>query len=371
VRNGPQFEAMMREKQRSNPEFSFLVGGEHAAYYNWAVFAMVNGWSQEQADGQVKAYQQARNQAAVGTPASRGIVGFTAQEQTEFDDFVNTMTRSKESIRTGKEWILSHCHCADAITGRLRDAVKSSPDFDRRLNVVYLVSDVLFNCVKRAGAEKDNMSNALARDLVFILRDAFQGATTTDQEKVSKVVDLWSERQILDQGFVKTLKDGMASPIAPPEPMRPTPQAPQMPAAMVPPNMGYPGAPPMNFSPGAPQMMMGMPGAPMMPMPQMTPPPKPDGIPVDKLPMGLLIQQIDSRSKPYTPLDPTRLPSSIPPTHPPSSELLDNLKRFYEAGEDSRDRRRERSRSSDRRRERDRSPRGGSGRRDEFAPPRM
>ena len=112
------------------------------------------------------------------------------------------MSRSKESIRTGKvsqsvtlhplscllalqEWILSHCHCADAITITLKDAARSFSDFDRKLNIVYLVSDVLFNCVKRVGPEKDNMSNALARDLVFILREAYYGQKSEDQDKVS------------------------------------------------------------------------------------------------------------------------------------------------------------------------------------------
>ena len=33
------------------------------------------------------------------------------------------------------------------------------------------VSDVLFNCVKRQGMDKEKMSSALARDLVFILRE--------------------------------------------------------------------------------------------------------------------------------------------------------------------------------------------------------
>ncbi|CAG0886378.1 unnamed protein product [Cyprideis torosa] len=37
ARNGPEFEAMTKEKQRGNPKFSFLFGGENNAYYTFRV----------------------------------------------------------------------------------------------------------------------------------------------------------------------------------------------------------------------------------------------------------------------------------------------------------------------------------------------
>ncbi|VDN08808.1 unnamed protein product [Dibothriocephalus latus] len=33
ARNGPEFESMTKEKQRDNPKFSFLYGGEFCDYY--------------------------------------------------------------------------------------------------------------------------------------------------------------------------------------------------------------------------------------------------------------------------------------------------------------------------------------------------
>lgn len=42
ARNGHEFEQMTMDKQRNNPKFAFLFGGEYHAYYKWKV-AMEQG----------------------------------------------------------------------------------------------------------------------------------------------------------------------------------------------------------------------------------------------------------------------------------------------------------------------------------------
>ena len=37
ARNGPDFENMTKQKQKDNPRFSFLFGGEHFNYYQYKV----------------------------------------------------------------------------------------------------------------------------------------------------------------------------------------------------------------------------------------------------------------------------------------------------------------------------------------------
>jgi len=37
ARNGPEFEQMTKNKQKGNPKFSFLFGGEHFNYYQYKV----------------------------------------------------------------------------------------------------------------------------------------------------------------------------------------------------------------------------------------------------------------------------------------------------------------------------------------------
>ena len=37
ARNGPEFETMTKQKQKDNPKFSFLFGGEYFNYYQYKV----------------------------------------------------------------------------------------------------------------------------------------------------------------------------------------------------------------------------------------------------------------------------------------------------------------------------------------------
>lgn len=37
ARNGPEFEKMTKNKQKNNPKFSFLYGGEYFNYYQYKV----------------------------------------------------------------------------------------------------------------------------------------------------------------------------------------------------------------------------------------------------------------------------------------------------------------------------------------------
>lgn len=39
ARNGPEFEAITKQKQQNNPKFEFLYGGEFASYYQYRVAA--------------------------------------------------------------------------------------------------------------------------------------------------------------------------------------------------------------------------------------------------------------------------------------------------------------------------------------------
>ena len=43
ARNGKEFEFMTKEKQKDNPKFDFLFGGEFNRYYEWKVSAEAAG----------------------------------------------------------------------------------------------------------------------------------------------------------------------------------------------------------------------------------------------------------------------------------------------------------------------------------------
>lgn len=146
----------------------------------------------------------------------------------------------------------------------------------------------MFNCIKQEGPHKDRMSSALARDLVYILREAYQSQPAEEQMKVMKVVDLWLDRQVLDARFVQTLKNGMTSkqppPPAPPgPPTMPAPAMPAPPAGVAPIQLRQPTS--FGLSP-APSRPPGTPPAPAAPpQPQMQQQQQqPVSLPIDKAP---------------------------------------------------------------------------------------
>jgi len=331
-RNGPSFENMMQQKQQGNPAFSFLFPGtEQYPFFKWAIHCMRNGWGPDVAD-QMARQHAAQLGGAQPQQAAAPQAGFTPQQLAEFQALLDGLTRSKDSIRAGKEWVLAHAYAADAVTAELRSrTAHPMASFDDRLNLVYLVSDVLFNCIKQDVQHKELMSAALARDLVFILREAYQSQPAEDQQKVMKVVDLWSSREVLDAAFVDTLKQGMMSKEAPPKsgaiaaPPAPPPQQQQQQAYQPPPRSHT------SFSMSAGGAAGSLSGQQSV-MPAASPArshagfaPTSSGLPPEKVPIGCLVSAMARDHQPYTPLNPHALPSSLPPKRAPSKDVLDAL----------------------------------------------
>lgn len=346
----------MREKQQGNPEYAFLYGGEHSAYYQWALHAARSGWSPEAADAQAASYFQQHGAPTTSAP-------LTPQEESQIQSILGSLTRSKESIRVSKEWIMSHCHNGDAIAAQMLRAVGRSSSFDQKLNLVYLLSDVMFNCPTTPGTRENGLRQALDQRLVSILREATHGYQPAEQEKVFKVIDLWKERQVLSPAMISSINAGLANT----PPAAPTAQA----------------SKPATASGGSSSFSSGCRAA-GAPASKFTSTPEPAEVPPNRLPIGLLVSQYlnDRDRKPYTPISKNRLPRDVPAPRGPSREIEDALKRFdakqapplLEADRarsddrhrddrrgDRRSREREhRSRSADRRRDddrrRDRSP---------------
>ena len=303
IRNGPQFETMMREKQRGNSEFAFLYGGPHSDYFRYALYCL--------------------SQPRQGPP------GFTIQEQSEIEGILNSLNRTKDSIRMAKEWILSHSHCSDAITGRLRFAAQSATNFDDKLNVVYLVSDVIFHCSTMQGSSPMEVTRALKGGLVFILREATLTFPPELQEKCFKVVDLWQQRQIFDNHFINMLKDGMTNPTAPIEyptapvtapPPAPPPGNPPMPPRGLPP---APPAPPQKVS-----KFGDGPSSTSDKQSKFSSKPANDLDP-NEVPIGVIIQ-LSAGRKAYMPLQEKELPKHLPILPKgPTREIEAALTHFY------------------------------------------
>lgn len=188
-----------------------------------------------------------------------------------------------------------------------------------RLNLVYLVSDVLFHIVTLKDAEKVAISTALARDLVFILHSTCFGQTPENLDTISRVVAMWGDRGVLDPGFVHGLHTAMRSAEKPPLDPLPVPSMHGAMMGMGPPMQGMmqqgamgPGPQPHGYGP-APTMAVTAEAVQR----------------AQQLPIGLLIQHQRPGHRPYQPLDPSTLPATTPPKRAPSADLIWQLDQLY------------------------------------------
>lgn len=243
ARNGPEFEKMTKNKQKNNPKFSFLYGGEYFNYYQYKV-TTEQAILKQSAGGQAApapagAYmaqnrQYVMPQQAGATPAQLGLAASMAaapalqqwlaansappaasqhaqhevdnvnaqinmlkeqisqsennlsaqhtvliqQQQAKINELVSKAqvetiqmmaeennislseldnilqpiidTCTKDSISSGKGWILQHATSNDA--GKvisqhlLRKVTQPGAAFTQKLHIIYLVNDVLHHC---------------------------------------------------------------------------------------------------------------------------------------------------------------------------------------------------------------------------------
>jgi len=379
MRVGPDFEAMLREKQQANPEFAFLFGGPDHAYYQWRRWCMQNGWSEEQVEAQLNAFPAASQEAqppplkhdTVPThsqTSSGGSAALSPELEAEFFQFLQNINGSKDTIKNARRWIVKNSASHEARIAELLAAHMQSlqgQSFDRKLHLVYLVSDILHAFLKKreVKTEVDPFCAGLGPHLYAIFDIAFRGHSTEDQDKVVKVVRLWGQRDIYPEVVVRELEAKMKaenhpSPLASSSPLpqqQPPPLSFQQPQQQQPPQHQFAQRPSFPVTPPTSTLHLG-PG---------------------------FIVTLTKDLAPYQPLDPLKVPSHIPPEYitPPDAYTLTRLDKFYaEINEEalrskSRKSRKSRSRSRSPRKKRDRSrsrsPKrdGGGGRQFAAVPP--
>ncbi|THG15367.1 hypothetical protein TEA_009460 [Camellia sinensis var. sinensis] len=116
AKNGPEFEAMIREKQQDNPNYSFLFGGEGHNYYR----------------------------------SFKGLSGpLPSDVAMEMNNVLNNLTGTKESIKGAKIWFMQRSPFAPTLAEALRDRVFGVDDSERQLHIIYLANDILFDSLQR------------------------------------------------------------------------------------------------------------------------------------------------------------------------------------------------------------------------------
>ncbi|KAL4192949.1 hypothetical protein AMTRI_Chr06g196890 [Amborella trichopoda] len=194
AKNGPEFEAMIREKQQDNPGYAFLFGGEGHAYYRYMLWICTHpappnfnptplnpnlppmhhrpamgpamhhtgpagflgpagpGFFDQHRPPQLQGqppqpfFEQIRGEFEQLPKAFKGLSGpLPSDVASELGGVLNNLTGTKESIKGAKIWFMQRSPFAPALAEALRDRVLTLDDSEKQLHIIYLANDILFD----------------------------------------------------------------------------------------------------------------------------------------------------------------------------------------------------------------------------------
>ncbi|KAJ6807084.1 calcium homeostasis endoplasmic reticulum protein [Iris pallida] len=442
AKNGPEFEAMIREKQQDNPDYSFLFGGEGHNYYRYKLLittrppnaafnpsfpsvppshnpllnpsalnapplsatagasASMMGSPQLPHPSYPPYYEQhqqpSHSQPFLGQgradyePSARSFKGLSgplpSDVAVELNDVINNLTGTKESIKGAKMWFMQRSPFAPALAEALRERIFALDDSERQLHIIFLANDILFDSLQRRMNPRDLDNEALAFKPVLgsMLARIYNNPHNKDanQSRLEKILQFWASKEVYNQETIAALesemtgglpsclvsqKDALSDATAFPGSQQPTlqwqPQEKQnsvlgssdrqdadklssisafpshfnptgtqpFPSNQLHPSI-YPPAAPGSFPGILPIPSTAPLTAQATPVPDQAPPPYPL-FPPGLIPGMVRKMQIGS-GVPYSPLSPLDIPTVIPPSTVPPSEILDRVSKFFkEIGE--------------------------------------
>ncbi|XP_010432891.1 PREDICTED: calcium homeostasis endoplasmic reticulum protein [Camelina sativa] len=412
VKNGPEFEAMMRDRQKDNPDYAFLFGGEGHGYYRYKHFLSMHppggpfdppftsssmpmihhppnpmiSPSMNNVPGALAVppirqppfpsfhdhhqLQQhvlqphpfaphARPDFDQSTHAFRGLSGpLPTDVAMELNGVLGNLNGTKESIKSAKIWFMQRSPFAPALAEALRDRVFAMDDSDRQMHIVYLANDILFDSLQRRTNlhEFDNEALAFRPVLGSMLGRIYHFPQNKEenQSRLEKILQFWASKEVFDQDTITSLEKEMKtgppantfshSPIIAANSLQRTGMLQQPPNSNVPGTMSLehltnpvstqqfiPNVIPPGAFPGS--MPLNAPVPPPTQSPAGEKPPPYPLFPPGLIPGMVRKMQIGS-GVPYSPLSPLDIPTVIPPSDTPQSEVLERVSKFFkEIGE--------------------------------------
>lgn len=268
IKNGPEFESMIREKQQDNPAYGFLFGGEGQSYYRYKLWLMTRphlggpfnspfpsssmpmlhphpnpmtspsplnapplnasasiiGGPQMHQTPFASFYEQQHHQQAFGIPgrsdydqSSKSFKGLSgplpSDVALELNNVLNNLTGAKESIKGAKTWFMQRSPFAPAMAEALRDMIFNIDDSEKQLHIIYLVNDILFESMMRRINSNDLDNEALAFEPVLgsMLARVYHNPQMKEESqlKLQKLVQFWASKEIYDQDTINRLEGEM------------------------------------------------------------------------------------------------------------------------------------------------------------------
>nr|XP_054920425.1 calcium homeostasis endoplasmic reticulum protein-like isoform X1 [Dermacentor andersoni] len=271
ARNGPEFEQMTKQKQKDNPKFSFLFGGEYYAYYKHQVATQQSSlkpkeevpptaagappgpmpWQATsnvalaQLQQQVQEIQEQIRQSEVNLAAQHQVL--LQQQQVQLDEAIRKAqddklmaqakscdieiaeldkilqpiieSCTKDAISAGKGWIFSHSTTPQRneliCQYLLKKVTVPGAPFDMKLHIVYLINDVLHHWKNvmlldlfcSVRKNADGLKQSLDKVVVPIFCTTSIGVDEEKGQKLAKLLKLWETNNYFPALILEQLKN--------------------------------------------------------------------------------------------------------------------------------------------------------------------
>uniref|UniRef100_A0AAY4DDH8 Calcium homeostasis endoplasmic reticulum protein n=1 Tax=Denticeps clupeoides TaxID=299321 RepID=A0AAY4DDH8_9TELE len=266
ARNGPEFEKMTMEKQKENPKFSFLFGGEFFGYYKYKLaieqqqhpstheceeyklevmckppgkeaadvppaLTMIppppippatpsvdeliqqSQWNLQQQEQHISSLRQEQVSAAITLAMeqqTQKLLAETQLDMAELDGLLQPIidTCTKDAISAGKNWMFNNAkspqHC-ELMTSHLRNRITAEgAHFELRLHLIYLTNDVLHHCQRK---QQRDLLTALQKVVVPIYCTSFLAVEEDKQQKITRLLQLWEKNGYFDDITIQQLQN--------------------------------------------------------------------------------------------------------------------------------------------------------------------
>ncbi|XP_077462548.1 calcium homeostasis endoplasmic reticulum protein isoform X1 [Stigmatopora argus] len=266
ARNGPEFEKMTMDKQKDNPKFSFLFGGDYFSYYKCKLTlaqqqhpptrdgeefksqelynpgaldvgdipppptasaaapssASTPGmddviqqslWNLQHQEQHLHTLRQEQVSAAIAAAAERQLEKLMSETNLDVNEMDNLLQPiiemcTKDAISAGKNWMFNNAktpqHC-ELMTSHLRNRITAEEaHFELRLHLIYLTNDVLHHCQRKQ--QKDLLA-ALQKVVVPIYCTSFLAVEEEKQQKITRLLQLWEKNGYFDEETIQQLQN--------------------------------------------------------------------------------------------------------------------------------------------------------------------
>ncbi|DBB16897.1 TPA: hypothetical protein ACH3X3_015132 [Trebouxia sp. C0006] len=228
AKNGASFVELIKVKQKDNPEYQFLFGGEGSDYYRWILFCSCHNLPVDQALPAAQPANQQTAQPAYGEAQAAPVQNVQAMLQQAlatcspevrdgFSQVLAALSGSKDSIKQSQQWFMACLPYAPGMAAALALHVRNMPDYEKQLHVLYLANDILLKRLSQrppgSAADVDEVAQAFKPWLPGILGMAFSTGGRTDQvkERLLKILTFWSDRKLYDKDTMQQLEAALLS----------------------------------------------------------------------------------------------------------------------------------------------------------------